>query len=180
MNESSRTTYAVWSLRLGLAAMFGYSGIDILLHPTAWYWAVRGLPSFVQNIINAIGIDTYLMLQCSFEMLLAVIFLVPFGVQGTKKLFIAICALVMGVFLIFLTGRDFYYFPVNPYTATAVLVYMVLLLFSNLLRRFPLVRISALFAAVEMVAILLMVGVDTVTFRDFGPLGAAIALFFLL
>ena len=124
MNESSRTTYAVWSLRLGLAAMFGYSGIDILLHPTAWYWAVRGLPLFVQNIINAIGIDTYLMLQ------------------GANELFFAL------VFLCWVWPR--------------------------------LTRAVALLAAVEMVAILLMVGVDAVTFRDFGPLGAAVALFFLL
>ena len=117
-------TYAVWSLRLGLAAMFGYSGIDILLHPTAWYWAVRGLPLFVQNIINTIGIDTYLMLQ------------------GASEVFFAL------VFLLWMWPR--------------------------------LTRVVALFAAVEMVAILLMVGVDSITFRDFGPLGAAIALFFLL
>src|SRR3989338_10247043 len=124
MNESSRTTYAVWSLRLGLAAMFGYSGIDILLHPTAWYWAVRGLPFFVQNIINAIGIDTYLMLQ------------------GAGEVFFAL------VFLVWVWPR--------------------------------LTRVVALLAAVEMALILLMVGVDSMTFRDFGPLGAAVALFFLL
>ncbi|OGZ56643.1 MAG: hypothetical protein A3H64_01825 [Candidatus Ryanbacteria bacterium RIFCSPLOWO2_02_FULL_45_11c] len=117
-------TYAVWSLRLGLAAMFGYSGIDILLHPTAWYWAVRGLPLFVQNIINTIGIDTYLMLQ------------------GASEVFFAL------VFLLWMWPR--------------------------------LTRVVALFAAVEMALILLMVGVDSITFRDFGPLGAAIALFFLL
>ncbi|OGZ43900.1 MAG: hypothetical protein A3J55_00510 [Candidatus Ryanbacteria bacterium RIFCSPHIGHO2_02_FULL_45_17b] len=124
MNEPSRATYAIWSLRLGLAAMFGYSGMDILLHPTAWYWAVRGLPLFVQNIINTIGIDTYLMLQ------------------GASEVFFAL------VFLLWVWPR--------------------------------LTRAVALLAGVEMVAILLMVGVDAVTFRDFGPLGAAIALFFLL
>ncbi len=124
MNGSSRTICAVWSLRLGLAAMFGYSGIDILLHPTAWYWAVRGLPLFVQNIINTIGIDTYLMLQ------------------GASEVFFAL------VFLLWMWPR--------------------------------LTRVVALFAAVEMALILLMVGVDSITFRDFGPLGAAIALFFLL
>lgn len=115
---------AEWSLRLGLAAMFGYSGIDILLHPTAWYWAVRGLPLFVQNIINTIGIDTYLMLQ------------------GASEVFFAL------VFLVWVWPR--------------------------------LTRAVALLAAVEMAAILLMVGVDSITFRDFGPLGAAVALFFLL
>ncbi len=32
-----------WSLRFGLGAMYLYSGIDILRHPTAWFWAVRPL-----------------------------------------------------------------------------------------------------------------------------------------
>src|SRR3989344_9403707 len=117
-------TYAVWSLRLGLAAMFGYSGIDILLHPTAWYWAVRGLPLFVQNIINTIGIDRYLMLQ------------------GASEVFFAL------VFLLWIWPR--------------------------------LTRAVALLAAFEMGLILLMVGVDSITFRDFGPMGASVALFFLL
>ena len=116
--------YAVWSLRLGLAAMFGYSGIDILIHPTAWYWAVRGLPLFMQNIINLIGIDTYLMLQ------------------GASEVFFAL------VFLLWMWPR--------------------------------LTRVVSLLAALEMTLILWMVGVDAVTFRDFGPLGAALALFFLL
>lgn len=124
MNESSRITYAVWSLRLGLAAMFGYSGIDIILHPTAWYWAVRGLPAFAQNIINGIGIDTYLLFQGASEALFALVFL-------------------LGVW---------------PRLTRAV----------------------ALLAAVEMALILLMVGVDSITFRDFGLLGASMALFFLL
>ena len=124
MNDSSNQKKAVWSLRLGLAAMFGYSGVDILLHPTAWYWAVRGLPLFVQNIINAIGIDMYLILQ------------------GASEVFFAL------VFLCWVWPR--------------------------------LTRTVALLAAVEMALILLMVGVDSITFRDFGPLGAAIALFFLL
>src|SRR3989344_3567736 len=75
MNDSSNQKKAVWSLRLGLAAMFGYSGVDILLHPTAWYWAVRGLPLFVQNIINAIGIDMYLILQGASEVFFALVFL---------------------------------------------------------------------------------------------------------
>ncbi|TSC78948.1 MAG: hypothetical protein G01um101429_624 [Parcubacteria group bacterium Gr01-1014_29] len=113
-----------WSLRLGLAAMFGYSGVDILLHPTAWHWAVRGLPAMVQDIINAVGFDTYLRLQGASELLFALVFLLWFWPRLT--------------------------------------------------------RVVALLAAIEMAAILLMVGVDSITFRDFGPLGAAVALFFLL
>lgn len=123
MNNSSQKK-AIWALRLGLAAMFGYSGIDILRHPTAWYWAVRGLPAFVQNIINTIGIDTYLMFQ------------------GASEVFFAL------VFLLWIWPR--------------------------------LTRAVALLAAIEMAAILLMVGVDSITFRDFGLLGAAMGLFFLL
>lgn len=116
--------YTEWSLRLGLVAMFGYSGTDILLHPTAWYWAVRELPAFVRDIINTVGIDTYLKLQGASEVLFAL------------------------VFLLWVWPR--------------------------------LARIVALLAAVEMALILLMVGIDSITFRDFGPLGAALALFFLL
>lgn len=124
MIELSNIKKVEWSLRLGLAAMFCYSGIDILIYPTAWYWAVRGLPLFMQNSINAIGIDTYLMLQ------------------GASEVFFAL------VFLLWMWPR--------------------------------LTRVVALLAAAEMALILLMVGVDAVTFRDFGPLGAAVALFFLL
>lgn len=112
-----------WSLRLGLAAVFGYSSIDMLWHPTAWHWAVHGLPLFVQNIITAIGIDVYLMLQ------------------GASELFFAL------VFLLWIWPR--------------------------------LTRAVALFAAVEMASILLLVGVNGFTFRDFGLLGATSALFFI-
>lgn len=115
--------YVEWSLRLGLGVMFLYSGIDILLHPTAWHWAVRGLPFFIQNIINAIGIDAYLV------------------VQGASEAFFAL------VFLLWAWPR--------------------------------LTRVVALLAAFEMALILLFVGVDSITFRDFGLLGAAAALFFM-
>lgn len=114
--------FAIWSLRLGLGIMFLYSGFDIIMHPTAWYWAVRGLPLFIQNSINAIGIDMYLKLQGTSELLLAFIFL--------------------GWFL----------------------------------PRF-LVRIAALVATLEMTSILVLVGVDSITFRDFGLVGAGAALF---
>ncbi len=114
---------AIWSLRLGLGVMFLYSGIDIILHPTAWYWAVRGLPLFIQNIINTVGIDTYLKLQGASELILAIAFLAWF----------------------------------LPRWIT---------------------RIAALAATVEMAAILLLVGVDFITFRDFGLVGAGAALFF--
>ena len=105
--------------------MFTYSGLDIIMHPTAWYWAVRGLPLFIQNIINTIGIDIYLQLQGISELLLGIVFLAWF------------------------------------------------------LPRW-LIRIAALVAAIEMASILLLVGVDSITFRDFGLVGAGAALFFLM
>jgi hypothetical protein len=42
------------------------------------------------------------------------------------------------------------------------------------------VKTAALLAAVELAAILAFVGVSLVTFRDFGIIGAALGLFFLL
>lgn len=41
-------------------------------------------------------------------------------------------------------------------------------------------RLAAAAAAAEMLGILLFVGLDPITFRDIGLLGAAVALFFLL
>ena len=117
--------YAIWSLRLGLGIMFLYSGFDIIMHPTAWYWAVRGLPLFIQNSITAIGIDTYLKLQGASELVLAAAFLAWFLPRWITK-------------------------------------------------------IAALVAVMEMAAILFLVGVDSITFRDFGLVGAGAALFFLL
>ncbi len=45
-----------WALRAGLGVMYVYSGIDIVRHPTAWYWAVRPLfrwmPTAMQLALN--------------------------------------------------------------------------------------------------------------------------------
>lgn len=111
-----------WYLRLGLGLMYVYSGIDIFRHPTAWYWALRPLPQFLQVIINnEIGINNYLKIQAVGELALAFLLLAWF-----------------------------------------------------LPRRF--VRWAAGLAAVEMALILWFVGIDAVTFRDIGLLGAALAL----
>lgn len=113
---------AEWPLRLGLGAMYLYSGIDLIRHPTAWHWAVRPLPMAIQNIITTqIGIDQYLVLQ-------------------------GIGELVLAFFLVA------WFLP----------------------RVFPF--IAAVLAVIEMVAIIALVGVDGVTFRDIGLLGAAAAL----
>ena len=108
-------------IRLGLGAMFAYSGIDIILHPSAWTWALNGLPSFLHNSINAIGAENYLRIQGGLELAMAAAFVAWF------------------------------------------------------LPRW-LVRLAALGAAIEMAAILAFVGIDAVTFRDLGLLGAVLAL----
>ena len=111
-----------WALRLGLGFMFCYSGLDLIQHPTAWYWAVRPLPDFFQALINQIGINRYLQTQGIVELAFAFIF-----------------------FAWFLPRR--------------------------------IVKIAALFTALEMAGILLLVGINGGTFRDIGLLGGAIALF---
>ena len=112
-------------LRLGLGAMYLYSGIDIARHPASWYWAIRLLPEWLQVVPNSIGLDRFLIGQGIAEIVIAVIFLVPF-----------------------------------------------------VSRR--LVKLATLFAAIEMAAIILFVGIDDVTFRDLGLLGAALALLRLI
>lgn len=111
-----------WPLRLGLGIMFLYSSYDIFMHPTAWYWAVRPLPQFLQTVINnQVGINTYLRMQALGEFTLA-----------------------LGLLLWFLPRS--------------------------------VVRWAAGLAALEMVGILFLVGVDAVTFRDISLLGAALSL----
>ena len=114
-----------WSLRLGLACTYLYSGLDLVRHPTAWYWALRPLPDFFQSLINSIGIDRYLQLQGASELVFAAVFLA-------------------------------WFLPSK------------------------IVRVFAALAALEMLAILLMVGINGETFRDIGILGAATGLFFLI
>ena len=115
-----------WALRLGFGFMFLYSGIDLIRHPTGWYWALRPLPWVIQSFItNQIGIDQYLRAQGMIELLFAFVFLAWF------------------------------------------------------LPRL-LVRTVSMLVAIEMAAILLLVGLSGDTFRDIGLLGGAIALMGLL
>ena len=116
---------AVLFLRLGLGLMFLYSGIDIMLHPTAWVWAVRGLPLVVQNIIETVGVETYLRIQGGSEVLLALALLAWFLPKKVGA-------------------------------------------------------IAGLIAGLEMFLITLFVGLDSITFRDIGLVGAGLALFLLL
>ena len=114
-----------WVLRISLAAMYAYSGLDLLRHPTGWYWAVRPLPAFVQGAINSIGIDLFLQMQGVMELLFAAILVLWF----LPKIFSMTVAML---------------------------------------------------TAIEMALILTFFGVDGVTFRDIGLLGASLSLYLIL
>jgi len=61
-----------WILRLSLGLAYLYSGYDLLVHPTGWYWAIRGLPQFIQTIItDSIGLDHFLRTQGVGELVIA-------------------------------------------------------------------------------------------------------------
>jgi len=113
-----------WILRLTLGVMYLYSGIDLVRHPTAWYWAIRPLPDAIQTVIQFVGMDHFLVMQGIVELIFAAVLIVWF----VPKIF---------------------------------------------------VNIVALFTAIEMAAILLLVGIDGVTFRDIAILGSALALFII-
>lgn len=65
-----------WMLRLGLGAMFLYSGLSLLRTPEKWTWAVRGLPETMLGVIQNIGIERFLMGQGIVEIVFAVSFLI--------------------------------------------------------------------------------------------------------
>src|SRR3989344_9261696 len=124
MRNLINTVSPEWVLRISLAAMYFYSGFDLLQHPKSWYWAIRPLPSPVQEIIHSFGIDLFLQIQGVIELIFAAILI-------------------------------FWFLP----------------------RIFAM--IVALLTSIEMALILIFVGVDGVTFRDIGLLGAAISLYVL-
>lgn len=72
MNALVRKISPAWILRLSLGLAYLYSGYDLLVHPTGWYWAVRGLPQFIQTIItDSIGLDHFLRTQGVVELMIA-------------------------------------------------------------------------------------------------------------
>lgn len=74
-------------LRLGLGGMFLYSGYDLIMHPTGWYWALRPLPQALQTLINTgIGKDSYLMFQGAGELVIAALLLMWFLPRWTLKI----------------------------------------------------------------------------------------------
>lgn len=89
------------ALRLGLGCMFLYSGLDLLRHPTGWYWAVRPLPQFIQNLIDAsVGIDSYLRMQGVVELVFAAVFFAWFLPRWIVKIVSLLVALEMATILL--------------------------------------------------------------------------------
>ena len=83
MNKFLSKITPEWALRAGLGAMYVYSGIDIIRHPTAWYWAVRPLlkwfPASVQaNLGQPEMLNRYLVFQGIVELVLAILLLAWF------------------------------------------------------------------------------------------------------
>jgi hypothetical protein len=110
-------------LRIGLGAMYLYSGIDLMRNPENW---ISFIPGWMMDIITSVStLETFLRLQGAVELIFALSFLALFLPAGW-------------------------------------------------------VRIVAVFSALEILSILLLTGVDLITFRDFGILGASTALILLL
>lgn len=108
-------------LRAGLGLTYLYSGISIVRNPADWAWVINLLPSFVQGIVEAIGVNLFLIGQGSLEIIFGLVFI------------------------------------------------------SWFLRRRWVKRVAIL-ASLEMTAIIFLVGIDPVTFRDVGLLGGLLAL----
>lgn len=130
MNKFLSKLTPEWSLRTGLGVMYLYSGIDILRHPTAWFWAVRPIfkwfPTSMQAILGQPAfMKKFLMSQGALEVIFAIVLLAWFL---PKKYVAGVAGLT----------------------------------------------------ALEMAGILFLIPIDAVTFRDFGLLGAGLALFLIL
>lgn len=80
-------------LRLGLAATYIYSGLDLILHPTAW---IVFLPAWFEELLPVSTI-TYLQFQGSVELLLAAGFITGLGLRAVSF----ISALEMVAILLF-------------------------------------------------------------------------------
>ena len=91
----------VWILRISLGFSYLYSGYDLFAHPTGWYWALRPLPDFAQDIINdVIGKDLFLRTQGIAEMVMALLFLAWFLPKIGVRVAAFLSALQMTLILI--------------------------------------------------------------------------------
>jgi len=92
----------VWALRISLGLSYLYSGYDLFMHPTGWYWAIRPLPEFAQTVINdVIGTDLYLRTQGIAEMGMALLFFAWFLPKIGVRVAAFLSALQMALILIF-------------------------------------------------------------------------------
>lgn len=90
-----------WALRLGFGFLFLYSGLDLIRHPSGWYWALRPLPAVIQNLINTtIGIDQYLRMQGIAELVFAAVFFSWFMPKWMVKIAALLAGLEMAAILL--------------------------------------------------------------------------------
>ena len=88
-----------WSLRIGFGIMYLYSGSNLILHPTAWYWA---MPLWFKNLITSVvNLDTYLRFQGIIEIFFAVVLLGWFFKNSIVKIVALLSALEMVLILVF-------------------------------------------------------------------------------
>ena len=116
MNYLSKLT-PEWSLRVGLGVMYLYSGIDIVRHPTAWFWAVRPVfkwfPSGMQaSLTQPSFMKNFLVSQGLIEIIFALVLLCWFLPKKFVKLVAALITLEMAGILFLIpidavTFRDF-------------------------------------------------------------------------
>ncbi len=102
MRIYTRVLNAEWMLRLGLGAMYIYSGLSLVKNPEKWKWAVLGLPQSMISTIQSIGIERFLMAQGIVEIIFAATFVLWFIPRKISMLCAFLSALEMVFILIFL------------------------------------------------------------------------------
>ena len=106
--ESSRRA-TEWALRLGLGAMYGYSGYDIVLHPTSWsqfvpYW-------FSHAVSMVMPLTTYIKIQGVGELVFALLLLFWLSPRWLVRLVALLSTIELSGILVFfgvdlITFRD--------------------------------------------------------------------------
>src|SRR3989338_6891518 len=117
MNKFLSKLTPEWALRAGLGVMYLYSGIDIVRHPTAWFWAVRPIfkwfPTGMQTTLGQPAfMKKFLMSQGAIEIIFAVVLLAWFLPKKYAKWVAALTTLEMATILLIIpidavTFRDF-------------------------------------------------------------------------
>lgn len=79
--------------------MYVYSGVNLILHPKSWTWAV---PEWFSQFVTAyLALDFYIQLQGGIELLIALIFLIPFLKGRIVLLFAILSSLELLFILVF-------------------------------------------------------------------------------